>query len=801
MIEQRRDRAVSELGGTVPRAEDRRLVSGAGSYVANVRPRAALHMAVVRSPFAHARIRAIDTSRAASARDVLAAMSATDMHPQVAMPVAQIPGLLRAPDHCPLATDRVRFVGEPVAVVVAESQHAAADAAELVEIDCEPLPAVVDAETATDSSTLVIHEELGTNVAFSLSGVRAAGLDDADVVVRQRMVNQRVIPSPMEPRGVIADYRRHDGTLVMHVSCQAPHLVRTSLATTLGIPERKVRVIAGDVGGAFGSKLNLYPEDVLVALMSMRFGRPVQWIEQRSDAMVASSHGRALTAVVEAGATRDGKITALHVDITSDIGAHTGPMAPVGAMLTAAMLPGSYRIPEVTTEIQAVYTNKTPVEPYRGYYRAEATYFVERAVDLLARELDLDPVEIRRRNLIRSDEFPFRTATGELYDSGDYEGALDRALETVDYTRLREEQRRLRSAGRYLGVGLAVYTWRAGFPSKSMGMPDGPAFLPAGWETTSVRVERTGGVTVRTGAMPHGQGLASSLTAIVCEQLGVDPGEVTVIYGDTETTPYGLGSEGSRSLVTAGSAAHLAAERVLAKATQIAAHILEAAPDDLEWSADVVSVRGVPNRSLTLYDLALIASHGTNRPPGLEPGLECAATFDPDDFNYPSGVHVSVVDVDVATGRVDVVEHVAVDDCGRRINPVIVDGQIHGGTAQGIAQALFEEAVYDPDGQPLTGSFLTYGIPSAAELPSFRTAAIETLTTRNPLGSKGAGESGTIGAPPAVVNAVVDALSPFGVTHIDMPLSPERVWRAIAAANLDTSGANGRYDATKGATP
>ena len=763
--------------------EDGRLLAGEGNYVGNVVLPGMLHMKVVRSPYANAVIRNIDVANAIALPGVVAVYSGRDLIDDLKpMPSANVPGLL-VPNHGPLAVERVRLAGEPVAVVMATDLASATDAADLVEVTYEPLPAMVDPEASAAAGASLVHEEFETNLAFSVAAGRPGKrFAEADVVVRQRMVNQRLIPAAMETRGVVADYRRFDGSLVLHLSTQAPHIVRSVLAGILDIPESRIRIITGDVGGAFGSKLNIYPEDVLAAVLSRKHGRPVKWIEQRSEAMVATSHGRALIGDLQAAASADGVINALHVSVLSDIGAHFGPIPPFGGLLTCQMISGCYRIPEVTFDFKVAFTNKTPVEPYRGYYRAEATYFIERMVDLVAAELGIDPVEIRRRNFIAPDQFPFRTATGEFYDSGDYGAALDAAVALLDYAKVRDEQRRLREQGRYIGIGIAAYVWRASFPSKGMAMTADIDFLPAGWESALVRIERSGGVTIRTGACPHGQGLGNALAAIVEAQLGVPRGDITVFYGDTDIAPYGIGSEGSRALVTAGSAVHIAAQRVRDKATALAAHHLEAAIADLEWTGSTVAVRGVPSKGFGLYDLARIASQGVHRPAGMEPGLEAWASFDPEDFNYPFGVQISVVEVDPQTGRVQLLRQVAVDDCGKRISPMIVEGQVHGGTAQGIGQALLEEAIYDTDGQLLNGTFLGYGIPSAPDLPSFETAAMETLTDRNPLGAKGAGEAGAIGGPPAVVNAVIDALAPFGIRHLDMPLTPERIWRAVSQA-------------------
>jgi carbon-monoxide dehydrogenase large subunit len=595
----------------------------------------------------------------------------------------------------------------------------------------------------------------------------------------------------MEPRAVVADWSRFDDRLTLHLTTQAPHIVRTKLAEVLGMSEGRVRVVAGDVGGAFGSKLNVFPEEVLASLLSRHLGVPVRWVEDRSESAVSSPHGRAIVADVELAATPDGQLTGAHVRMVGDLGAHVGAVPATGPLMSCHLFSGAYRIPSISFEALGVFTNKAPVEPYRGYYRAEATFALERAMDVLAGDLSLDPVELRRRNLIAADDLPFTTATGEVYDTGDYAQTLEVALREIRYDDRRSEQRARRANGgpRLLGVGVATFVWRSSFPSMPGPTPRLELFV-GGWDTTAVRVERTGGVTVRTGASPHGQGLANALATIVAERLDVDVTDVTVISGDTDATPYGIGSAGSRALVVAGSATALAAERVQHKAIELAAHLLEASPDDLEWRDRGVEVRGTPTRRFELYDLARVANQG-GLPAGMEPGLEATASFDPENFTYPCGTHACVVEVDADTGEVRVVDYVAVDDCGRLISPRIVEGQVHGGVAQGIAQALLEEAVYDEHGQLLTGSFALYGIPSAAELPRFHVTQLETPTPRNPLGAKGAGEAGTIGAPAAVVNAVLDALSPLGVRHLDMPLTPRRVWEACAHRIMGSEGCAG----------
>jgi carbon-monoxide dehydrogenase large subunit len=764
------------------RAEDARLLQGRGRFIDGVTLPGMAHLAFVRSPVPHARLRRVEVGAAQGRPGVVAAYSGADLAGLLpVLPVSVVlPGTATV-DHPPVAVGRVTAVGEVVAVVVAVDRATALDAAEAVEVDYDPLPAVSDPDAALAPDAPLVHPELGSNLAYALQLGPPGGLGDAEIVVRERLVNQRLAPSPMETRGVVADYRATDDTLTMYLTTQGPHLVRSRLAELLDVPEAGVRVVAGDVGGAFGSKYALYPEDVVAAVLSRRLRRPVKWIEGRSESLTATTHGRGVTADVQLGAGRDGRVTALYVQWVADAGAHL-TLFPSSALLACSMLSGPYRIPHISFDVRVAYTNKTPVDPYRGFYRAEATYVLERMMDVLARELDIDPVEVRRRNLISSAELPYTTATGETYDSGDYGAVLDTALRLVDYDGFRRRQLDSRQRGVYLGIGVSTYVWRAGFPSSPHTTPDND-FLPGGWEAASVRVERTGAVTVRTGASPHGQGLGTALRTVVHEVLGVATGEVAVVTGDTDAAPYGMGSAGSRAMAVAGSAVRMAAEQVRTQATGLAAHLLEAAVEDLEWEGDRVSVRGVPARGLSLADLGRRAALA-NRPQGMEPGLEARAVFEPAGFNYPYGTHACVVEVDPETGAVDVVDYVAVDDCGRAVSPAIVEGQIHGSTAQGVAQALLEEAAYDPAAHPLATSFLTYCLPSAAELPSFRVARTEIPTDRNPLGAKGIGEAGTIGAPPAVVNAVVDALAPFGVRHLDMPLTPERVWGAASGRGV-----------------
>lgn len=774
------------VGARIKRCEDPRLITGRGIYVDDIHLPGMLYLQILRSVHAHARILRIDASQAAALPGVVAVLTGEEAKrltpPLPASPT--IPGL-RVPEHYPLATDRVRFVGEPVAAVVAVDRYLARDALDLIQVEYEPLPAVADPEKAMEPGAPLLHPEFGENIAYrlplgSLGGDIDAALREADVVVRQRMENQRLIPSSMEPRGVVAQYEPGEGRLTLWLSTQAPHLMRSQLATLLGLPEHRLRVVAPEVGGAFGAKLNPYAEEVLAAALAVRLGRPIKWTETRGENMVATSHGRGQVAYLEAGAKRDGTITGVRVRIIGDLGAYHHILTPIAPTQTALMITGCYRIPVVGIEIVGVFTSKTPVDPYRGFGRAEAAYYIERLVDMVARELGMDPVEVRRRNFIPRDRFPYTTPTGHVYDSGDYEGALSRALEILDYRRFRQEQEQRRRQGRYLGLGIATYQWRAGFPSTAV--PPGLDFIKGGWESATLRVDPSGKVTLLTGTSPHGQGQETTFAQIVADGLGVPLEDIRVVHGDTDTVGYGMGSMGSRSLTVGGSAVLLAVQRVKEKAARIAAHALEAKAEDMVFEGGRIHVRGFADRAMGFQEVAALAHRGANLPSGMEPGLEATGFFDPPNFTSPYGAHLCVVEVDPDTGEVKLLRYIAVDDCGRVVNPLVVEGQIHGGVAQGVGQALLEAAIYDENGQILTGSLLDYPLPTSTELPMIEVAFLERPTAVNPLGAKGVGEAGAIGAPPAVVNAVVDALAPLGVKHMDMPLWPERVWRAIQEA-------------------
>lgn len=774
------------IGARIKRNEDVPLITGRATFVDDLHLPDTLHLTFVRSPLAHAKVLSIDASRAAALTGVVDVLTGQETKALSApLPTSMtIPGL-RVPEHHLLALERVRFVGEPVAVVLSVDPYVGRDAAELVRVDYEPLPAVVDPEKALEPGAPVLHPEFGDNVAYrlplgSLGGDIEAAFGEAHVIVRQRMENQRLIPNSMEPRGVVASYDRAEGRLVVWLSTQAPHLMRSQFASLLGLPEHRIRVIAPCVGGAFGAKLNPYPEEVLAAALALRLGRPVKWTETRSEHMVATSHGRGQVAYLEMGARRDGTITGIRARIIADLGAYLHILTAVGPLQTATMLTGCYRIPVVYLDVVGVFTNKTPVDPYRGFGRAEAAYYLERLMDMLARELGMDPVELRRRNFIPADAFPHATPTGHVLDSASSEESLARALQLLDYGRLRAQQEKWRRQGRYVGVGIATYLWRAGFPS--VAIPPGLDLIKGGWETATVRVDPSGGVTVLTGVSPHGQGLETTLAQIAADVLGVSPADVRVLHGDTDLINYGMGTMGSRSLTVGGSAVLLAARALREKMAQIAARMLEADPSDLVFEDGRVSVSGFAERGVSFKELAARAYRGLDLPPGVGPGLEATAYFDPPNFSSPNGTHVCVAEVDPETGRVRILRYIAVDDCGRVVNPMVVEGQVHGGVAQGIGQALLESAQYDDDGQVLSSSFMGYPLPRARDVPPVEVHLLEGQTAINPLGARGVGEGGAVAAPPALVNAVVDALAPLGVRHIDMPLLPEKVLQAIRDA-------------------
>ncbi len=762
------------VGARVKRREDPRLVRGLAHYVDDIRLADTLHAAILRSPHAHAHIKSIRVEEASKVPGVVAVVTGRDVREKIGMvPVAAQNPTLRVPPHTVLAVDKVCFVGEGVAAVVARDRYAAQDALDLIQVDYEPLPVVSDPEKALDPASPVIHSEWPDNTAFRW-GLKQGNLDrafrDAHRIVKQRLVHQRLAPIAMEGRGVLARYLPGEEELTVWSSTQIPHLLKTQLSLMLRLPENRVRVIAPEVGGGFGSKLNVYAEEALVAYLSQRLNRPVKWIEERRENIQATIHGRGQVGEVEVAVKKDGTILGLRYRAIADIGAYHQLLTPGIPPLTGLMLSGAYKIPCISMEVTGVFTNKMSTDAYRGAGRPEATFVVERIMDRVAQELGIDPVKIRQKNFPQRKDFPFKTATGLVYDSGNYRAALNKALKLAGYERLRREQKRLRNQGTYLGIGLSTYVEISGM-GPSSAMPAG------GWESGTVRVEPTGKITVLTGTSPHGQGQETSFAQIVADELGVDLDDIKVIHGDTAVVTSGIGTFGSRATAVGGTAVVQAAVRVKEKARRIAANLLEVDPVDLVFSGGKFSVKGVPKKGVSIQEIALEAHRATRLPKRMEPGLSATAFFEPANFTFPFGTHICVVEVDPKNGGVAVKKYIAVDDCGKVINPLLVDGQIQGGIAQGLGQALFEEVVYDEEGQLLTGSLMDYALPKAEDLPRLELARTETPTPVNPLGVKGVGEAGTIGSTPAIVNAVIDALAPFGVVHIDMPLKPEKIWR------------------------
>jgi len=682
------------------------------------------------------------------------------------------------PTHYALAVNKVYFVGHPVAVVVAEDRYLARDALDLIEVDYEELPPVTDPQKALQPDAPIIHEDLGTNLAFEWKiegGDVDAAFAQAEVIVRQDFVNQRLIPVPMEPRCVLAEWDAGNRLLTIWTSTQIPHLVRSLVAGMLNLPENHVRVIAPDVGGGFGQKLQVYVEEALMGYLAMTLDRPVKWTETRRENFMASIHGRDQIGVMELALKRDGTILGLRYDVIADMGAYYQLLTPAIPTLTGLMLCGAYKIPAVRMTKKAVFTNKMCTDAYRGAGRPEATFLLERMMDLAAKELGMDPAEIRRKNFIPPNAFPYTTPHGITYDSGNYEAALNRALELVEYEKWRKEQQEARKQGRYIGIGISSYVEICGMgPSKAM-----PA---GGWESATVRVEPSGKVIVLTGAHPHGQGEETSFTQIVAEELGVAPEDVMVIHGDTEKVQYGIGIFGSRGLAVGGTAVYMAAQRVKEKARKIAAFLLNVSEAEVEARDGTFVKRNDPSKFVTWQQIAQAAYDPKNYPPDMEPGLVATAFYEPSNFTFPSGTHICVCEVDIETGEVKILRYVAVDDCGKVVNPLLVEGQIIGGIVQAFGQAMMERCVYDENGQLLTGELLDYAIPKAHNAPKIVVDRVETPSPVNPLGAKGVGEAGTIGATPAFINAVCDALEPLGIRHIDMPLTPARVWHAIQKA-------------------
>ncbi|HEX3977055.1 MAG TPA: xanthine dehydrogenase family protein molybdopterin-binding subunit [Solirubrobacteraceae bacterium] len=774
---------VGHVGRELRRKEDPPLITGRALYVDDISLPGQLWAAFVRSPEAHAKVVSIDTSAAAARDGIRAVFTGADMADLGGpLPMAWVPPGVEVnnPEHWPLARGVVKHVGDPVAVVVGDDRYAVSDAVEDVIVEYDPLPAVIDPEAAiAGEGGHFVHEQFQTNKVheWTLAGGDVeAGFADADVIVERRVVNHRIAGAPIECRGVLADYRA--GSLTLYTSTQVPHFVRLFMALLLGIGEDHVRVIAPEVGGGFGQKLQVYGEELFACWATRKLGRPIKWIESRSENLSVAHQGRDQISHVKMGAKRDGTITAFHVKILADFGAYNMILTPLIPSLGAFVMGGCYKIPNVQTDITGVFTNKCPTDAIRGAGRPEATQMIEVTLDQLAHELGMDPLEVRRKNFIPKEDFPAEVATGVIYDSGDYHKTLDKLMEHVDLPAFRAEQDALRSEGVYRGIGFCTWTEICGLAPSRITGPNGVGVQAGLWESAMIRVHNTGAVTVYTGTSPHGQGLETAMAQIVADKLGVDPSVVEVIHGDTSMGPEGRNTYGSRSLATGGEAVAKATDKVVAKAKAIVAAELEAAPEDIEVADGKFSVRGSPDKGLALADVAGIAYIGAV-PEGMEPGLEETTFYDPENFVFPFGAHACIVDVDPETGKVTVIRYVAVDDCGRAINPMLIEGQIHGGVVYGIGQALYERVYYDHDGQLNTGTFVNYAIPTAAEMPSFETDRTETPSPVNSLGAKGVGEAGTIAASAAVTNAVIDAVRPLGVDYMNMPLSPMRIWEAI----------------------
>ncbi len=776
------------VGKSVQRREDAALLTGQGTFTDDIVVPGTLHLAVVRSPHAHARILGVDVSAALELPGVVAVFTGEDLAGEFAIglpcgwPVTED---IKVPDHPPLARGEVNHVGDGVAVVVAVDRDTAQDALGLVEVSYDELPAVVDVEAALAEGSPLVHEDLGTNLCYTWPlavGDVDGAFARADVVVEGRYLQQRVLPSPMETRAVLVDPDPVGGGFTIYSSTQVPHFLRDIVAMVCGVSDSKLRVVAPDVGGGFGSKLNVYAEEALALALARRLRKPVKWVETRSENHVATTHGRGQVQRIAVAATREGKILGMRVNLLADMGAYLQLLTPGIAVFGAFTYCGLYDFDAYSFECQGVFTNLTPTDAYRGAGRSEAAYAHERIMDDLARALDMDPAQVRLRNLIEPFSEPRTVPSGVMYDSGDYEACMRKAMDLVGYDALRAEQRERRESGDpvQIGIGIGNFTESGGLsPSK---VAAGVRLQSGGWENATVRVLVSGKVEVVTGTSPHGQGHETAWSQIAADALGVHPDDVEVLHGDTAVAPFGRDTYGSRSLPVGGVAVHLAAGKVVDKATKIAAHMMEAAEEDVEFAGGRFSVSGTGAQGPTIQEVAMAAYLASDLPEGMEPLLTADDSFDPPNFTWPFGTHICVTEVDTETGKVAIRRYVAVDDCGHVVNPEIVHGQLHGGIAQGVAQALYEEACHDEAGNPTTATLADYAIPAASDLPNFELDQTVTPSPTNPMGVKGIGESGAIGSSPAVLNAVIDAVAHLGVTHIDMPATPERVWRAIQDA-------------------
>ena len=785
--------AAPELGKARLRKEDARLLTGQTNWTDNIVLPGMLHMCFVRSPFAHARITSVDVSAARSMPGVIAAFSGADFaDEQASLPCAwPVTPDIVIPPHPPMATEEVRYVGEAVAVVIARDRYTAADAIAAVDVNYEPLPPVLDMRAALEEGSPKVHEAGNKSYVWPfVQGDIDAAFRDAPVVIEREYRQQRLIPCAMEPRAVVAS-TDVAGDVTLWSATQIPHVLRFALSAFFGIPEQKIRVIAPDVGGGFGSKLQVTAEEVLAVLVSRKLREPVKWTESRSEGNLTVHHGRDQWQKIRIAADRDGRLRGLDVNLLADMGAYLMLVTPGVPLLGAFMFPAIYKMDAYSFKCTGVFTTKMPTDAYRGAGRPEATFAIERIMDELAAELGMDPLEVRERNWIKHEEFPYTTIATLVYDSGNYEAATARAKELFRYDELRAEQERRRASNDpvQLGIGISTFTEMCGLaPSRVLGSL---SYGAGGWEHASVRMLPTGKVEVVTGSSAHGQGHETAWSQIAADKLGIPFEDIRVLHGDTQISHKGMDTYGSRSLTVGGIALAGACDKVITKAKRVAAHMMEASENDIEFTAGRLHVRGDPAQGRSIQEIALATFAAHDLPDGMEPSLDSDHTYDPDNFSFPHGTHLCATEVDTETGRVTIRSYVAVDDVGKVVNPLIVEGQVHGGLAQGIAQALYEEAVYDDDGNLLTTTLADYLVPSAADLPHFTTDRTETPATTNPLGVKGVGEAGTIASTPAVVNAIVDALRPMGIDDVPMPCTPERVWRAVQTARDTGAGQNG----------
>ncbi len=783
------------LGQSIKRREDPRLITGEAKFLDDIQLAGMAHAAILRSPYAHAKIKSINTDKAKAHPGVIGVFTGKDFMDVNPLPCAWQAGGVKNNANTPrcLEVDRVTHTGMGVAVVVAQDRYIAEDALALIDVEWEPLPVVTDAKKATEAGAPQLHENAPNNIECEWecgdAAATADALQGADVVVKQSIINQRLIPNAMEPRGCAAQYNPASDEYTVWMTSQAPHVMKLLMtAFVFGIAETKIRIISPQVGGGFGAKIYLYPEYVLVTALAKKLGRPIKWNETRRENYIATTHGRDHITDIEIGAKKDGTITGLRVKTYANMGGILSTIAPgIPTTLYGRLLSGPYKIPHIYCHVTNVYTNTAMVDAYRGAGRPEATYVLERAMDWVAEELGMDPADVRRKNFIPSNEFPYAPAdnilAGLKYDSGDYDKTLDKALQMLNYAEFREEQQAARKKGKYLGVGFSTYIELCGVaPSAWIGLP-GQGWGAGLWESANIRMHLTGKVVVTTGSQSHGQGHETTMAQVVADELGISVDDVIVQHSDTNGTPFGYGSYGSRSGAVGAVAVLRAAQRIKEKAKRLAAHMLEANVQDLIYEDGKVFVKGAPATAKTIQEIALQSAVGYSLPEGMEPFLDETSYYDPPNCTYPFGAHICVVEVDGNTGKTKILRYIACDDVGNVINPMIVDGQVHGGIAQGVAQALYEHGVYDENGTLLSGSMMDYAVPTAAMLPSYETARTVTPSPVNPLGVKGAGETGAIASTPAVVNAVMDALKPFGVKHIDMPLTPEKVWKAMQSNN------------------